>query len=439
MSPQSSGDKKRGQGTGLETEWNSPHAPPFTRQQGKFDQMTRAMNSLSGTCTIQQPLAAITSPLEKHPFFHHHTFCKDNVSGGIPRKEDAIHEPNGSNSCRRDIDPTRASQWTGIPQDSKNNKRIQSALTVFTQWQNELPAVIAGLAITVGLVLVSGLIGTAGWKFRFWQITPTRKFQEGQRTGKMVKVNEERHNARGRWKTTNSMQMPCLMLYFLLSPTLNIPSVTQAKEWQSNNQQSNTQGHEDEGYDLGKYQDNLHKQEQSMSFHSKGKTKGGQTQLNKNEGPASEKMDNDVTQGPMLCRLGESTNNGTDIVDRLSDEPELEELRRMVANAQESERQAQRQLAQRYTLMERNEEIWLEIRALAVHEFGRRSGVKMYGLKNIHQDTRTRVARMNDIRDRVGFLVWLRQQWLDLIHFEDMIHAHYVSPQPTPYICGSTC
>ena len=87
--------------------------------------------------------------------------------------------------------------------------------------------------------------------------------------------------------------------------------------------------------------------------------------------------------------------------------------------------------------MERNEEIWLEIRALAVHEFGRRFGVKMYGLKQIHQDTRVRVARMNDIRDRTGFLVWLREQWIDLIHFGDMIHAHYVSPQPSPYISGA--
>ena len=194
-------------------------------------------------------------------------------------------------------------------------------------FQVELQAVMAGLFLMLGLVVVSCLLITAGWKFKFWQMMTPRKLHEGQRTGKMVKVNEERRNARGRWRTTNSMQMPCLLLYFLISPTLDIPSGAQARSWQSNHHQDEYNIFEGERHDFGKHQDNPHNFDQSAYSPSQPKHQGRQRQSSEINESSNGKTMNDKTQGSMLCSTEEPTqhDDNTQALDRLSDEPELGE------------------------------------------------------------------------------------------------------------------
>ena len=81
---------------------------------------------------------------------------------------------------------------------------------------------------------------------------------------------------------------------------------------------------------------------------------------------------------------GNQTQQG-DPQERLADEPELSELQQRVWESMRQEQQEIRQRAQHTTRLERHQEVWLEIQALLHQEGTRRFGVRMYGIKNIHQ------------------------------------------------------
>ena len=131
-----------------------------------------------------------------------------------------------------------------------------------------------------------------------------------------------------------------------------------------------------------------------------------------------------------------SQSQQSDPQERLNDEPELRELQQRVWESMRQEQQENRQRAQHTTRLERHQEVWLEIQALIHQDDARQFGVRMYGIKNIHQDTRTRSTSLEEIRDRVGFLTWVRHQWMDMTEPHDLVHLHYVTPQPSPHIVG---
>ena len=296
-------------------------------------------------------------------------------------------------------------------------------------YDNILHTCIAAILATVGVI--SCMWMSFKGSYAMLQGIKTSSKIGGGRDSRMITINERRHNTRGRWKTHESPYTAIIFTYLVASTCVECPMAqilgTPDGSNNFNGQEVNTQTPNNN------YTDNQLVQARGTVW----KEIRHYEKAHRNNN--FEMEDDTKTQDPPICRGQDhdTVTKGSSVEERLSDEPDLEHLRRMIREDMENERQQQRHIAQINTRMERNEEIWMEIRALSLHEPGRRFGVKMYGLKHIHQDTRVREASMDEVRDRIGFLVWLRAQWTDLIRFEDTIHTHYIIPQPSPYISGA--
>ena len=412
-------------------EWNYPNAPDFTRQQGEFEYLISAAPSRRDLFSRQQHQKILTSYPEEHSLFPEHTLCKDNVSsknGSRGKDTISIHNATSFHRDNRKIKyalkanlPTiidcfgetrttddlqkksafgNRSQFCGILPDLRLQGRIQDSI---------IQTCIAVSLATFCLVWctwlsIKGILAVGeGVK------TATRN--RGNREKKMVMISEVRHDARGTWKAQGRLGKQALLAYLIATTWVDCPLARVAQDHNGNQQHS--------------------PYEEAMT--TRPKFCNHTDTLTSSAGGTAWFEQHDSVPG---CVQPWMRCNELQPDDRLADEPELSELRRRVREAMEEERQERRQIANRHTRMNRSDDVWLEIRALAQHENGRRFGVRMYGLKHLHVDTRDRQANMNILRDRTGFLVWLREQWQDAIQMHDTIEAIYVTPQPTPYTCG---